>query len=232
METVAVLTPMDEECAALVDALGARGHVPQARQVGRLRVLDFPGLALTLAVGGHGKSQFGVQTQHFLDHAGPVGLVVCAGAAGSLTERVGVGDVVASTETVEHDYTLRFVTRPLPRFPGHEPSLQALREVHEKGGHSFGLQFGPVASGDEDVICAHRARELAIETGALCVAWEGSGAARACRFSEVPFVELRCVTDWADKTAAADFDANLVLCMANLAALLHGWLAVSEREGS
>jgi adenosylhomocysteine nucleosidase len=92
------------------------------------------------------------------------------------------------------------------------------------------LHFGPVASGDEDVICSQRARELAAETGALCVAWEGSGAARACRFSAVPFVEVRCVTDYADKAAAQDFDANLVLCMANLAALLHGWLALAGRE--
>ncbi len=62
------------------------------------------------------------------------------------------------------------------------------------------------------------------------MAWEGSGAARACRFSGVPFVELRGITDCADKGAPQDFDVNLEHCMANLAALLHGWLTPRHEE--
>lgn len=195
-----------------------------ASRVGRLACAEFPGLALVLAVGGHGKTQFGVHTQHLLDHCAPC-LVVCVGAAGSLQEGVGVGDLVAATATVEHDYTLRFASRPLPRFDGDPATLDRLRRLPRPSGHRFRLHFGPVTSGDEDVVDTGRARDLAAKTGALCVAWEGAGAARACRFSGVPFLELRAVTDAADKSAPQDFDRNLPLGMTHVARLLDARLS-------
>ena len=58
---------------------------------------------------------------------------------------------------------------------------------------------------------------------AVAVAWEGAGGARACAFSDVPFVEIRGITARADDRAPADFRANLNIAMANLAALLASW---------
>jgi adenosylhomocysteine nucleosidase len=220
---IVLLTPLVEEQEALSAALSRVGHIPVSHRVGRLLCARFPAMALTLAVGGHGKAQFALQTQHLLDH-GAADLVICAGAAGSLCPDIGVGDIVAATHTVEHDYTLRFVRRPLPRFTTHAGALDGLKQAHARTQLPFRLHFGPIASGDEDVVCSVRAAELARKTEALCVAWEGSGAARACLFSGVPFLELRCVTDQADKSAAQDFDVNLALCMENLARLLCGWL--------
>ena len=57
------------------------------------------------------------------------------------------------------------------------------------------------------------------------VAWEGAGGARACAFSQVPFVEVRAVTDAADHQAPSDYDANLEVAMNNLAAFLTSWAA-------
>jgi adenosylhomocysteine nucleosidase len=228
MHDVLLLTPLQEERDALVAGLRRHGHASEAGRAGRLDCLRFPDLALALAIGGHGKAQFAVQTQHLLERLGKVDLVICAGAAGSLSNDVRVGDLVAATQTVEHDYTLRFVPRPLPAFAGHPAALAALRDAHARAELGFALQFGMVASGDEDVICSERARALAEKTGALCVAWEGSGAARACRFSGVPFLELRGITDVADKCAAQHFDENLALAMSNVALLLHHWRAAKK----
>jgi adenosylhomocysteine nucleosidase len=55
------------------------------------------------------------------------------------------------------------------------------------------------------------------------VAWEGAGGARACKFSQVPFVEIRGVTDKADHSAPSDFESNLALAMNNIAALIIAW---------
>ena len=44
----------------------------------------------------------------------------------------------------------------------------------------------------------------------------------------MPYLELRGVTDRADKGAPEDFEANLARCMANLARLLHRWLGDGE----
>jgi hypothetical protein len=54
-------------------------------------------------------------------------------------------------ETVEHDYRLLFATRPLPRFPGHGPSIEALRRSAQRAS-GFRVALDVIASGDEDVV--------------------------------------------------------------------------------
>ena len=84
----------------------------------------------------------------------------------------------------------------------------------------FHVAFDVIASGDEDI--SHPGDRD--QTGAACVAWEGSGAARAALFNGIGSLEIRAVTDAADKEAPQRFDANLPIAMANLASLLGLWL--------
>ena len=176
-----------------------------------------------VAQGGDGKTQFAVQAQYLIGRFSSVELVICAGAAGSLAPELSVGNVVVGTETVEHDYRLLFATRPLPRFPGHTPSIDALRRSAQRVA-DFHVAFDVIASGDEDVVTSKRAQEIRDQTGAACVAWEGSGAARAALFNGIGSLEIRAVTDAADNEAPQRFDANLPIAMANLASLLRLWL--------
>ena len=87
----------------------------------------------------------------------------------------------------------------------------------------FKVWFGPVASGDEDIVTAKRSRELQEATGALVAAWEGAGGAKACRFSETPFLEIRGVTDTANHNAATDFRANMEIAMDHVTSLIISW---------
>ncbi len=121
------------------------------------------------------------------------------------------------TETVEHDYRVLFETRPLPRFSG-DAAAQLRAAAQAVSG--FRVAFDIIASGDEDVVTLERGRMIRAETGAVCVAWEGSGAARAAAFNGLRSLELCAVTDAADKEAPEDFDANLPIAMRNLALLL------------
>jgi adenosylhomocysteine nucleosidase len=85
---------------------------------------------------------------------------------------------------------------------------------------TFGILFASIASGDEDIIEAARRAELRTETEAAAVAWEGAGGARACRFHDVPYVEIRGISDSASESAPDEFRANLDLSMRNVAALV------------
>jgi adenosylhomocysteine nucleosidase len=218
-----VLTPLRDELEAFRAEWCRQGlAIRQLPEVGRLPIFSVADLDIYLAWGGHGKTQFAVHTQHLLevlckDDQTP-GLVVCAGAAGALAERLRVGDVVAAVETVEHDYNLKFCTRPSPRFPGDPGALERLRASNRD--RTFDLHFGILASGDEDVIDIARGRQLRETTGAVAVAWEGAGGARASAFCGVPFLELRGITDTADHFAAADFEVNLPLAKANVATVI------------
>ncbi len=224
-----VVTPIREELNGFLQACIRHGYAAKTVAIGRLPVARIPDLGVTLARGGTGKAQFAVQTQHLLDKGGDWDLVVCAGAAGALAADLSVGDVVVATATIEHDYDNRFSTRPLPRFEGAPAAIDSLRRVSPSA-HSFRVHFGPIASGDEDIVDPERRRALHQATGALVVAWEGAGGARACAFSGVPFVELRGVTDAADQKAPSDFEANLGVAMGNVAALILSWIDSRSRS--
>jgi adenosylhomocysteine nucleosidase len=218
----AILTPLQEELAILVAELEQFGLHKSELRLGNLKVFEFSEVDLLVACGGHGKTQFGIQAQYLLCQAPQIQQLLCAGAAGALSNSLQVGDIVVATETIEHDYTLKFVNRPLPRFAGNSQIVEALQHL-PKTGLAFSIHFGIVASGDEDIVDVARGQELARVTDSIAVAWEGAGGARACQFNEKRYVELRGMTDTANHQAAADFEVNLETAMHNLAQLVVRW---------
>ena len=219
---ILIVTPLLEEYNDLFNSLSSLGLDSHQDKIGKLDVHCFPELDITLARGGHGKTQFGIQTQYLLDHA-QFDLVICAGAAGALAPEVEVGDLVVATTTIEHDYNNKFSNRPKPQFHGDTKSIAQLRALNLSDA-SFNVHFGIMAGGDEDVIEITRGAELRDLHNALAVAWEGVGGARACAFSEVPYLELRGATDTANHEAPVVFDTNLKIVMKNIAWLLVQWL--------
>jgi adenosylhomocysteine nucleosidase len=224
MTKIAMLTPLEEELSTLANALEQFGFKKHKSLLGNLEIFEFRELNLLLALGGHGKTQFGVQSQYLLCQLPQVELLVCAGAAGALSNELEIGDIVAATATVEHDYNLKFVNRPLPRFTGTPQVIDTLKQL-PKTELDFRLHFGLIASGDEDVVTVERGQELARLTGCIAVAWEGVGGARSSQFAQKQYVELRGITDTANHCAAADFEVNLEGAMFNLAKLIVQWQA-------
>lgn len=216
-----VIIPTQKEFAFFRTSCLAQGIRTENAAIGRLAAVDLPDLDLTLALGGLGKVQFGIQTQHMLDAGAAWGFVICAGAAGALVDRLTIGDVVVATETVEHDIK-KAKSPPLPRFKN-AAIPRADFSSRSSRANSFQVHFGPITSGDEDVMDDARKKDLHTLTGALAVAWEGAGGARACQFSNMPFVEIRGITDGANHAAASDFKANLERVMSNVATVITDW---------
>jgi adenosylhomocysteine nucleosidase len=221
--TYLIITPIQEELDFLSAYLTRENYTVQKRIIGRLPTLEFPELDLILAQGGLGKTQFGLQTQHLLDFCSSVQAVVCAGASGALAEHLRVGDVVVASETVEHDCIYRFVKRPPPRFAGDKNLIDQFEELRNAS-PDFRIYVGVMASGDEDIVDRSRAEEIHRQTGAVAIAWEGAGGARASRFSGVPYVEVRVISDAADHKAPKDFDANLENVMMHIGWMIVRWL--------
>jgi adenosylhomocysteine nucleosidase len=213
-----IVIPTRPEMDFFIGKLTASGLTRQVLPVGKLEASGFGQIDTVVALGGLGKVQFGIQTQHLIDKAEGLKAVLCLGAAGAMAGELFPGDVVVATETVEHD--IRKFGRPIiPRFKSDESLLNRFKGLAEKP-RSYSLHFGPMASGDEDIMSAQRKKELKDKTGALAVAWEGAGGARACRFSNIPFIEVRGIADLADHRANNDFYQNLELVMGNLGDLI------------
>jgi nucleoside phosphorylase len=229
MPKTLIVTPLRKEFDALAGYLASEGCESEALEV-RTASAWFEGLGLLLAVAGHGKAQFAAVTQHLIERCGPFDLVIAAGASGALDAGLSPGDVVVATGVVEHDYKLRFDgDEPAPRHACSAEARESIAAAASVGG-GFKLRTGAIASGDEDVVHQARAAELREGTGALCVAWEGAGGARAAAFSGVPFLEIRAITDAADDEAPESYRVNLPDAVANIGRLLLPWLR--KRSGA
>ena len=215
-----LITPLVDEFNPLLEAFKAMGYMSTSRPVGKLQMHEIEELNLILAQGGHGKTQFGIQTQHLLDLLQNIALVICAGAAGGIAQYTNIGDLVVATFTIEHDYNLKFAKRPLPSFPGSPLHIARIQSFIPMLTTGYQIHFGPIASGDEDVIDRLRAEELHNLTNAIAVAWEGAGGARASRFMGTHYLEIRGLTDVADSDAPIVFDENLKLIMPRIATLV------------
>jgi adenosylhomocysteine nucleosidase len=209
-----IVVPTETEQAHLVAALAKFGATAEQSKHGRLATCQLSSLNAVIAPGGLGKTQFAVQTQHLLT-VREWRLVICAGSAGSLSDELSTGDIVIATETVEHD--VRKVARPtMPRFSADESLIVRCRGAVQDLSN-VRVQFGAIASGDEDIVGEARRAELRASTGAVAVAWEGAGGARACQFSGVAFLEVRGITDIADANGPRDFAQHLAMTMQNVA---------------
>ena len=215
--TIAVITPIIEEHHDILKTFDQCWGRHKTQMVDRTEVCVYREGKIVVALGGHGKVQFGVAAQHLLDSCQGISLVICAGVAGSLTSAIRVGDVVIGTATVEHDFNASSPNATLPAFDGSSQHIAALRQVSTSGDPSFRVHFGTIASGDEDVMDPTRASELHSRTGALAVAWEGAGGARAAAFSEVPFLEIRGISDMADHDFSKTWLATLPGAIRNVA---------------
>ncbi len=215
-----LLTPLIDEITPLLEAFNAMGYYPTSKNIGNLSIHEIKELKLFLAQGGHGKTQFGIQTQHLLDLIPNISLVICAGAAGGIAHFINIGDIVVATSTVEHDYNLKFAKRPLPDFSGSPIHIEKIQSLNPTLSNGFKIHFGKVASGDEDVIERSRAEELHNLTSVPAVAWEGAGGDSATRFMGIPFLEIRGLTDVADNNAPIIFDENLKVIMPRIASLV------------
>lgn len=231
MASTLLLTPDPLEANGLSQAFSRRDIPHEQVRIGVLDCLSVPALDMLVAPGGNGKAQFGIQAQYVIDRCDGVEVLACVGAAGRLTDAVQIGDVVLGTATVEHDYRERFTPGPLPRHDADPDVVSQFMGVAKSGAFPFRVHFGVIASGDEDIVDPVRAAELRAATDALCVAWEGSGGARAARLNDVKFIEIRAITDGADGDAARFFHDNVGQVMFNVVDLLLAW-TLSRRSAA
>ena len=214
---ILAMVPTQRELDSLTTSMkGYTGYV----QLGRVSVQEYFDGKLLVSLGGVGKAQMAAQSQYLIDRIPGLRLLICAGTAGALISKLYPGDLIVATSTIEHDFISGLVPAPQPEFFGDANAIAFLQSLKENSLVSFRVKFGSVASGDESVISSHRKESIYLSTRSYAVAFEGAGAARACEFSMVPFLELRAISDSADENAKVDFFSNIPLAMANIGTIL------------
>ncbi len=139
--------------------------------------------------------------------------VINTGVAGSLSPELHVGDLVVSTDAVQHDVDVT----GLGYAPGvlfgmesvgfaadawlREAVCRAVAEVTP----DINVRCGRVASGDQ-FVSSQEVKERIVSTfGALCCEMEGAAIAQVCARNEVPFVIVRTISDNADESSKSSY---------------------------
>lgn len=212
----AIIVPLKSELKRLRNHLEENGDRLKVHNTGKKSAFISEKLKTLLCLGGHGKTGSAITAQHIIEQFHDLKLIICAGTAGSLVPEVSPGDVVIGRETIEHDYKMRFINKPLPSFNSCTNMIDQLASTRSLINMNFSVHYGTIASGDEDIVDLTRKEELRAATGALCTAWEGAGVAKAAKFNHLGFIEIRAISDNSDSDNPEEFTGNLDSSMLNL----------------
>ena len=138
--------------------------------------------------------------------------VINTGVAGSLDNRIEIGDIVVSTDAVEHDMDVT----ALGYAPGEHPDLHlvafeadlGLRAVvveAARGVDGVNVFEGRVCSGDQFIGSAAAKERIVSTFGGMCCEMEGAAIAHVCYVAGIPYVVVRAISDKADGSANVSY---------------------------
>ena len=167
------------------------------------------GLEVLITVGGIGKVN-AAMTSTYLLMAGAT-QVVFTGVAGGVHPSLVVGDIVVSSDCVQHDVDVTALGYRLGEIPGEvlswpaDERLQALALEAAREVQGVNVTGGRVVSGDVFVASPDKVAWLWQTFGAACAEMEGAAVAQVCARHGVPYVVVRSVSDTADGWANVDY---------------------------
>lgn len=161
---------------------------------------------------GVGKVNAALCVQVLADRFGVTG-IVNTGIAGSLQADINIGDLVLSTDAVQHDVDAAVFGYPLGQIPQMKAfSFEAdsgLREAARKCcaevNPDTGVFEGRVLSGDQFVSSREKKQWLRETFGGACTEMEGAAIAQAAFLNGIPFLIVRAISDKADDSAQMDY---------------------------
>ena len=144
-----------------------------------------------------------------------VSAIVNTGIAGSLDGKIDIGDIVLSTDALQHDMDATNFGYPLGQIPRMEVlSFQADRRLLELArvcckevNPDIHVYEGRVVSGDQFVSSQEKKEWLIRNFKGSCTEMEGAAIAQAAYLNGIPFLIIRAISDKADNSATMDYPA-------------------------
>ena len=198
---------MPEELEELLDVL----ENTQKEQRGAFTLYrgTLDGQAVLLAECGVGKVNAAALTQLLVMQE--VERVIFTGVAGAVDPTLKVGDIVVSTDALQHDTDVTALGYKLGQVPGEPLAWEAderLRDLAVEAAQRLEevkTLSGRVVSGDQFIADADKVAQLRETFGAVCAEMEGAAVAQVCAKADVPFVIIRSISDTADHDAQVNF---------------------------
>ena len=161
---------------------------------------------------GIGKVNAAVCSQVLVDRFG-VEAIVNTGIAGSLRAEINIGDIVLSTDSVQHDMDATGFGYPagqIPRmdtfaFPADEKLLNLAKECCARVNPDIQTFTGRVVSGDQFISDKGKKQWLTETFDGSCTEMEGAAIAQVCYLNHIGCLIIRAISDKADDSANMDY---------------------------
>ena len=161
---------------------------------------------------GIGKVYAGMCTQILADRFA-ISAVINTGIAGSLRNEINIGDIVLSTDTVQHDMDASgfgYKVGQIPRvdtysFPADETLRNLALECNKAVNPEIQAFTGRVVSGDQFISDKAKKQWLIENFDGSCTEMEGAAIAQAAYLNGIPYLVIRAISDKADDSAGMDY---------------------------
>lgn len=207
---IGIIGAMDEEVSRLKEKM-------QEVTIKTKASMDFykgtmEGKDVVVVRSGIGKVNAGICTQILVDEYG-IDAVVNTGIAGSLNADIDIGDIVLSTDALQHDMDATgFGYEPgvIPRmeksvFVADERLRVLAKECCERVNPDINIFEGRVVSGDQFISDKDKKNYILDTFQGYCTEMEGAAIAQAAYLNNIPFLIIRAISDKADDSATEDY---------------------------
>lgn len=211
MISLGIIGAMDEEISLIKDSLEIVDEVNYASM--NFYICKYVNFNIVLVKCGIGKVNAAICTQVLIDKFN-VDFIINTGVAGAVSRDLDIGDVVVSTDLIEHDFDTSSLGDELGQIPRMDvfsfKADEGLIQLAEGAGKKVlkdkdKIKVGRIVSGDQFISDEETIRWLEKTFNPLAVEMEGASIAHTCYVNKVPFVVIRSISDRADKGASVDF---------------------------
>lgn len=225
-KTIGIIGAMDEEVEILKSLLHITETVERAGMTFYKGILH--GQQVVLARSGIGKVNAAACTQLMIALF-DIDYLINSGVAGTLNPAINQGDLVISTDAVQHDMDVTALGDPLGEIPRlgvtffqADENLIKLTEQAAEALHLEGVNLfrGRVASGDQFIAGGPIQERIQTHFAPSAVEMEGAAIAHVAYLNQVPFVIIRAISDKADGGAELSYGEFLPLAAKNASLLL------------
>ena len=210
MKKIGIIGAMELE----VETLKSKMNVVKTTKKANMEFFEgtLNGVEVVIVRSGIGKVNAGICTQILADLF-DVTHIINTGIAGSLKAEINIGDIVVSTDAVEHDMDVSALGDPVgqvPRmdtlaFPADEHLIRLAKAANEKVNPDIHTFVGTVASGDQFIASQEAKDKIVNNFHAYCTEMEGAAIAHAAYLNKVSYVIIRAISDKADNSAHVDY---------------------------
>lgn len=210
MNCIGIIGAMEEEVSQLKEKM-------EDIRITKRASMDFyegtlRGKKAVVVRSGIGKVNAGICAQILVD-VFEVDAIINTGIAGSLNKDINIGDIVLSTDVLQHDVDATgfgYGKGQIPRmevlsFRADEKLRELAAEACREVNPDIHVFEGRIASGDQ-FICDQKVKDdIVTEFGGFAVEMEGAAIGQAAYLNNVPFLIIRAISDKADGSAQVDY---------------------------